>query len=112
MNWCVKEIAIKGDADFLKELEAIIDKHNPASDAYWSYTGDIIDILQDLHINTKLYKKKVICTMWSKAVFNKHGQLIITERSANDDYHLYAEILKICFPDKISGVNRISIIFC
>ena len=109
MDWCVKELAIKGDPNFLKELESIIDKHNPSTN-YWARTGHIADILPDLHINSKPYQE--VRTFWTKAVFNKNGHLIITERSANDDRFIYADLLLQTFPDKVSGINRISIIFC
>ena len=105
MNWDRKEIDIKGDIDFLKELERIIDKHNPPNGDAWRITGHIADILQDLHINAKSYNN--LRVYWTNAKFNKNGHLIINELFGNygERYKTFADILINAFPDKISGIN-------
>ena len=102
MDWSKREIDIKGESEFLKELESIIDKHNPAVEI-WRYTGHISDILEDLHINTKPYIDQRV--YWTRAVFNKKGHLIITEEAAPWIEVNFADFLKHTFPDRISGIN-------
>ena len=73
-------------------------------------TGHIADILQELHLNINPYKE--VWTYWTKAAFDKKGNLRITEKSAGDDKSIYADILMKAFPDKVSSINRTSVLFC
>ena len=106
MNWYRQEIDVKGDVDFLKELEAIIDKHNPATDSAWLITGHIADILQDLHLNIKPYKD--LRVYWTKALLNNKNHLVISQLLigfSTKNHMRHADVLIKAFPDKISGIN-------